>query len=43
MAHLDTSEIVRASVWIMPTGPALETIAKAARTVRQRAGAWHRA
>ncbi len=38
MAHLDTSEIVRASVWIMPTGPALETIAKAARTVRQRAG-----
>jgi 2'-5' RNA ligase len=38
MAHLDMSEIVRASVWIMPTGPALETIIKAARTVRQRAG-----
>lgn len=38
MAHIDTSEIVRASVWIMPTGPALETIVKAARTARERAG-----
>jgi 2'-5' RNA ligase len=38
MAHIDTSEIVRASVWIMPTGPALEAIVKAARTARQRAG-----
>lgn len=38
MAHLDTSEIVRASVWIMPAGPALEAIVKAARAARQRAG-----
>lgn len=37
MAHLDTSDIVRASVWILPTGAALDTIVKAARAVRQRA------
>ena len=36
--HLDTSPVVRASVWIPPNGAALERIVKAMRLVRQRAG-----
>jgi hypothetical protein len=38
MGHIDTSEVVRASVWIRPTGEALERIVKIGRrlSVRER-------
>jgi 2'-5' RNA ligase len=38
MAEIDTSDIVRASVWIQPNGQALESILKAMRLLRQRTG-----
>ena len=38
MAHIDTTDVIRASVWIRPTGGALESIVKATRLVHKRAG-----
>jgi 2'-5' RNA ligase len=38
MAHTDTSEIIRAAVWLRPTGEALERIAKAVRLAHKEAG-----
>ena len=38
MAHIDTSEIVRAAIWIRPTGDALERIQKAVRHAHKEAG-----
>jgi 2'-5' RNA ligase len=35
MAHIDTSNIVRASVWIRPTGDALERIVRAIRVAHR--------
>lgn len=36
MAHIDTTPLVRASVWIRPNGEAFERLVKAIRVVRQR-------
>jgi hypothetical protein len=36
MAHIDTSNIIRGSIWIRPTGAALHRIDEAIRIVRQR-------
>ena len=38
MAHIDKSEIVRAAVWIRPTGDALERIEKVARLAHKHGG-----
>ncbi len=38
MAHIDSSEIVRAAVWIRPTGDALERILKAMRPIHKQGG-----
>ncbi len=38
MAHIDTSEIIRAAVWIRPTGKALERIQKWVRLAHKEAG-----
>ena len=38
MAHIDTSPVIRASVWIPPAGPALDRIQKAMRLVHKRGG-----
>ena len=38
MTHLDVSPVVRASVWILPGGEALERILEARREARRRAG-----
>jgi hypothetical protein len=38
MAHIDTSEIIRAAVWIRPTGGALEKINKVVRLAHQHGG-----
>ena len=38
MAHIDKSEIVRAAVWIRPTGDALERIEKVARLAHRNGG-----
>lgn len=38
MAHRDTSEIVRASVWIPPSGPALRQIQHAVNELHRRMG-----
>lgn len=38
MAHIDTSAIVRASVWIPPVGEALDRIQKIMRLVHKRGG-----
>lgn len=37
MAHIDTSEIVRASVWLKPSGEALERIMKVMRMLHKEA------
>ena len=36
MGHLDTSEIIRASVWIRPTGEALDRILEVTRRLTTR-------
>lgn len=38
MAHIDTSEIIRAGIWIRPTGEALERILKVVRLAHKEAG-----
>src|SRR5258705_1847654 len=38
MAHIDTSEIICASVWLRPTGDALERIQKVVRMVHKHGG-----
>ena len=38
MAHIDTSEIIRAALWIRPTGEALERIQKIVRLAHKEAG-----
>jgi 2'-5' RNA ligase len=38
MAHIDTSEIVRASLWLKPAGDALERIQKLARSLHKEGG-----
>jgi 2'-5' RNA ligase len=38
MAHIDTSEIIRAAIWIRPTGDALERIQKVMRLAHQESG-----
>jgi 2'-5' RNA ligase len=38
MAHIDTSEIIRASVWLKPTGDAFERIQKALRSIHKHGG-----
>jgi 2'-5' RNA ligase len=38
MGHVDTSEVIRASVWIRPTGEARDQIVAAGRRVRARGG-----
>ncbi|HUF82800.1 MAG TPA: 2'-5' RNA ligase family protein [Burkholderiales bacterium] len=38
MTPIDTTDVVRASVWIRPAGEALESIVKASRLVHKRAG-----
>ncbi len=38
MAHIDTSEVVRASVWIRPTGDALDQIQKVSRLAHRHGG-----
>jgi hypothetical protein len=35
MAHIDTSEIIRASVWLKPAGEALERINKVMRALHK--------
>ena len=39
MAHIDSSEIIRAAVWIRPAGAALERILKVARLAHKNGGA----
>lgn len=38
MAHIDTSEIIRAAVWLRPTGDALEHVQKLVRLAHKEAG-----
>ena len=38
MAHSDTSEVIRASLWLRPAGDALETINKAVRLAHKHGG-----
>ncbi|MDB5809781.1 MAG: 2 3 cyclic phosphodiesterase [Betaproteobacteria bacterium] len=38
MAHIDTSEVIRASIWIRPAGGALERIQKVLRLAHQETG-----
>src|SRR4051812_26327738 len=38
MAHIDTSEVIRASIWIRPAGDALERIRKVLRLAHQETG-----
>ena len=38
MSHIDSSEIVRASVWLKPTGDALERIQKLMRSIHRHGG-----
>lgn len=38
MAHIDTSEVIRAGIWIRPAGDALEQIQKAVRLAHKEAG-----
>ena len=36
MAHIDTSEVIRASIWIRPTGDALTKVEDAIRIANNR-------
>ena len=38
MAHIDTSEVIRASIWIRPTGDALTKVEDAIRIANKRGG-----
>ena len=38
MSHIDGSEIIRASVWLRPTGEALERISKVMRAIHEHGG-----